>query len=74
MLPLISDILDFSKIESGNLESESSVLNLRECAESSLDLLASDAAEKNLELLLMIHPDVPFLSSVMSLGCPPYYP
>lgn len=59
LLSLINDILDFSKIESGNLDLESGVVDLRECAESTLDLLASSAAQKNLDLLLMIQPDVP---------------
>ncbi|MTJ50629.1 response regulator [Dolichospermum sp. UHCC 0259] len=50
MLTLINDILDFSKIESGKLEIEEQTFNLRSCIEESLDLVASKASEKNLEL------------------------
>ncbi|MBD2294866.1 response regulator [Anabaena sphaerica FACHB-251] len=50
MLTLINDILDFSKIESGKLEIEEQVVNLRNCIEESLDLVAPKACEKGLEL------------------------
>lgn len=51
LLTLINDILDYSKIESGKLDIERAPFQLRECVEDSLDLLASKAAEKNLELI-----------------------
>ncbi len=51
LLIIINDILDFSKIESEKLELENQPFDLRECIEDSLDLLASKAAEKNLELI-----------------------
>ncbi len=51
LLTIINDILDFSKIESGKLELESQPFELRACIEESLDLLAAQAASKNLELL-----------------------
>jgi signal transduction histidine kinase len=50
LLAIINDILDFSKIESGKLELEMHPLNLRECIEGTLDLLALRAAEKKLDL------------------------
>jgi PAS domain S-box-containing protein len=50
LLTLINDILDFSKIESGKLELEHHPFNLRSCVEDSLDLLASEATQKGLEL------------------------
>lgn len=59
LLTLINDILDFSKIESGNLELEQTPFSLRTCIEESLDLLASKADEKNLELACLIDPQVP---------------
>lgn len=59
LLYVINDILDFSKIEAGKLELESTSFNLRECLEESMDLLASQAADKELELACMIHDDVP---------------
>ena len=59
LLTLINDILDFSKIESGHLNLESHPFSLRDCVEESLDLLAPKAAEKNLDLALLIAEDVP---------------
>ncbi|MBE9128103.1 MULTISPECIES: GAF domain-containing protein [unclassified Coleofasciculus] len=59
LLTIINDILDFSKIESGKLELEEQPFNLRTCIEESLDLLASRAAEKGLELAYLIDPKTP---------------
>jgi signal transduction histidine kinase/CheY-like chemotaxis protein len=59
LLTIINDILDFSKMESGKLELEYQPFDLRMCVESSLDLLASKAAEKGLELAYWIHPQTP---------------
>ncbi|MEM8862516.1 MAG: PAS domain S-box protein, partial [Chloroflexota bacterium] len=53
LLTIINDILDFSKIESGKLEFEHEPLNLKQCMEEALDLVAPKAAEKDLELLLL---------------------
>ena len=50
LLTIINDILNFSKIESGKLELEHRPLDLRVCVEESLDLLASRAVEKELDL------------------------
>ncbi|NJN68274.1 MAG: PAS domain S-box protein [Chloroflexaceae bacterium] len=50
LLTLINDILDFSKIEAGRLDMEYFAFNLRECVEDTLNLLASKAAAKNLNL------------------------
>jgi PAS domain S-box-containing protein len=61
LLTLINDILDFSKIESGKLELEQQSFQLRSCIEESLDLLASRAAQKNLELAYLMESDVPEL-------------
>jgi CheY-like chemotaxis protein len=59
LLTLINDILDFSKIESGKLELEQKSLNIRDCIEETLDLLAPKAAEQGLELAYIVHKNVP---------------
>ncbi|NJR61183.1 MAG: response regulator [Cyanobacteria bacterium CRU_2_1] len=59
LLTIINDILDFSKIESGKLELEQQPLNLRACIEEVLELLATKAAEKELELAYVIASDTP---------------
>ncbi len=50
LLTIINDILDFSKIEAGRMDIEAQPFDLRECVESALDLVATRAAEKHLDL------------------------
>jgi CheY-like chemotaxis protein len=59
LLTIVNDILDFSKIEAGRLELEMVPFNLRECLESAMDLLATPAAAKKLDLAVEIAPDAP---------------
>ncbi|MDB6093949.1 MAG: multi-sensor hybrid histidine kinase [Verrucomicrobia bacterium] len=59
LLGLINDILDYSKIESGHLELERASFDLRECVESSIDVLAARATEKKIDLLYWIDVDAP---------------
>ncbi|NND71115.1 MAG: response regulator [Rhodothermales bacterium] len=59
LLTIINDILDFSKVEAGALELESTPMDLAETIESSVELLASKAAEKGIELACRIDNDVP---------------
>jgi len=59
LLGIINDILDFSKIESGRFELEHGPFAVRESIETVFELLASKAAEKRIELLCAIAPDVP---------------
>ena len=59
LLVVINDILDFSKIESGKLELETQPFDLRDCIEDSLDLLASNAAAKGLDLAYLIENNTP---------------
>ena len=59
LLTVINDILDFSKIEAGRVELEASDFNLRDCFEETLKTVTVRAAEKELELLCDIAPDVP---------------
>jgi len=59
LLTIINDILDFSKIEAGKLELETHPFDLRRCVESALDLLAPQAAAKNLDLGYLMNPQTP---------------
>jgi len=59
LLTIINDILDFSKIESGKLDLEEQPFELRTCIEESLDLVATRAAEKHLELAYLFDPLTP---------------
>ncbi len=59
LLVIINDILDFSKIESEKLDLEMQAFDLRDCVEDSLDLLASKAAEKGLDLAYLIENNTP---------------
>ena len=59
LLTVINDILDFSKIEAGKLELESQPFDLRECVEGALDLVATRAAEKGLDLAYLVGDGAP---------------
>ncbi|NEP79764.1 MAG: hypothetical protein F6K39_17280, partial [Okeania sp. SIO3B3] len=59
LLVIINDILDFSKIDADKLELENQAFDLRECVESSLDLLVTQATEKGLDLAYIIDDSTP---------------
>ena len=59
LLTIINDILDYSKIDIGKLEIERHPFDLRRCVEESLDLLASSASEKNINMAYFIDDNVP---------------
>ncbi len=59
LLTIINDILDLSKAEFGKLGLEIAPLDVRRTVEDTLDLLAPKAAEKRIELLYFVEPDVP---------------
>jgi PAS domain S-box-containing protein len=59
LLTVINDILDFSKIEAGKMELEEQPFDLRDCLESSLDLLKLSASDKGVELAYQMNEDVP---------------
>jgi signal transduction histidine kinase/CheY-like chemotaxis protein len=59
LLRVIDDILDFSKIEAGRLELEREPFDLRECVEGALDIVASRATEKDIELGCLVDERVP---------------
>ena len=52
-------ILDYSKVETGKLDLEDQPFNLRQCVEGALDVLASKATEKGLELAFLREEDHP---------------
>ena len=59
LLTLINDILDFSKIEAGKLEFEHQPFQLDRCIEEALNLVASQAESKQLELAYLVEPETP---------------
>ncbi len=59
LLSLINDILDFSKIDSGKMELESQPFDLRSCIEDSLNLVATKASEKGIDLAYIIDSSTP---------------
>jgi PAS domain S-box-containing protein len=59
LLTILDDILDYSKIEAGKMSVEIIAVNLRELLEGVADLMAPKVAEKKLELILLMSPDMP---------------
>lgn len=59
LIQLTSDILDFARIESGKLKLDPQPCDPRECLEDALDLFATRAAEKKIELLHWVADGVP---------------
>jgi PAS domain S-box-containing protein len=59
LLSVINDILDFSKIEAGKIELDKIYFNVRSIVEDAADLLAVKAHEKGVELVALVHHDVP---------------
>ncbi len=59
LLAIINDILDFSKIEAGKLRIEQTAMDIRECIDETLNLLAPYAHEKHIALIPLIYSDVP---------------
>jgi signal transduction histidine kinase len=59
LLALINDLLDFSRMERENVEIEDQPFDLRAIVEEALDLVTSQAAEKNLDLIYSIDKNMP---------------
>lgn len=59
LLTIIDDILDLSKIEAGKMRFESSVFDIRQIVESTVEMLAERANRKNLEIASFIDPKIP---------------
>jgi len=59
LLATINDVLDLSKIESNKLELEVQPFDLRDCVETSLDIVAPIANQKRLKLSYRLDPAIP---------------
>ena len=59
LLQLINDILDFSRLDAGRLDLEDGAFDLPDMVRTTVDLLASEAQAKGLDLTLDIAPDMP---------------
>ena len=59
LLGIINAILDFSKIEAGKLELEQQPFSISDVVETSLDLIASNASAKKLEIAYLVESAVP---------------
>ena len=59
LLHLVNDVLDFSKLEEGRLSINPEPFSLRDLLHDATELLAANAFEKNLELVLMVEPSCP---------------
>ncbi|HTO03919.1 MAG TPA: ATP-binding protein, partial [Opitutus sp.] len=59
LIQLTGDILDYARIESGRLKLEPQPCDPRVCVENALDLVASIAAAKKIELLHWVDDSVP---------------
>ncbi|MBI5031465.1 MAG: response regulator [Chloroflexi bacterium] len=59
LLTIINEILDYSKIEAGRMELETQPFALCDCVESALDLVATAAYDKQLELSYFIDDKTP---------------
>ena len=58
LLTIINDILDFSKIDAGKMELDPAPFKLAEAVEDVATLVSSKAAEKDLEFLVRIDPQI----------------
>ncbi|MEZ4311629.1 MAG: ATP-binding protein [Polyangiaceae bacterium] len=59
LLTIVNEILDFSKIESGKLAFEVIELDLHQCVEEALDLIAHQATARGIDLAYWFEPGVP---------------
>jgi signal transduction histidine kinase/DNA-binding response OmpR family regulator len=59
LLIVINDILDFSKIEAGKLDIEAIEVEMRTIVDDVGAMMAVQAADKKLELVVHVHPNVP---------------
>lgn len=59
LLTIVNDLLDLSRIESGRLAIERTDLHLRQVIESAVEVASGRAHEKGLELVCLVHRDVP---------------
>ncbi|WP_338845533.1 response regulator [Massilia sp. W12] len=59
LMTIVNDILDFSKIEAGKLDIEEIDMSLPKVIESSMEILAARAREKDLRLEMQLDPEIP---------------
>ena len=59
LLTVLNDILDYSKIEAGKLEIESVPFNLRDTMEQVGQLMAGQARNKDIDVMVHFPPDIP---------------
>ncbi len=59
LLAVINDILDFSKVDAGKLQLERYSFSLRTCVEEAMELVATSASAKNIDLILDAAPELP---------------
>lgn len=59
LMTIINDILDYSKLEVGKISLDIKSMNLRECFESTNDIILSKVYEKSLEYTFSIDPTIP---------------
>lgn len=59
LLNLVNDVLDYSKLEEGRMQINPEPFSLRDLVHDSVELLAANAYEKHLELVLHIDPSCP---------------
>lgn len=59
LLTIINDILDFSKLEAGEMHLQSLDFDLKDCLQTVIDVLSSQAEVKGLQLTASIDPQVP---------------
>lgn len=59
LITIINDVLDFSKIDSGQLTLDLQPFNLKAVVEDVASLVATKIDEKNLELIVRFHPNMP---------------
>lgn len=59
LITIINDILDFSKIDSGQITLDPQPFDLKAVVEDVASLVATKIDEKNLELIVRFHPNMP---------------
>lgn len=59
LLALTNELLDYSRIDAGRLRLDPQPCSPRQVVEEAVELLSARAAEKNLELIVTIAPEVP---------------
>ncbi|MDX3773971.1 two-component sensor histidine kinase BarA [Chromatiaceae bacterium AAb-1] len=59
LLHLVNDVLDFSRLEEGRMSINPEPFSLRDLLSDATELLAANAFDKHLELVLMVDPECP---------------